>query len=117
MSEDALKQQEQTQESRQVVTENYQKYRTNFDKANYQIKYMSDTLTFLNNMLESRKKGFKEIRNATCKNINGNFTTQLSVRSYIGRLEFNHREKLLKIQVNPNTKETSAALDIDRDIR
>jgi len=116
-TEETLKQQELTQESRQVVTDNFKKYRGNYDRANNQIKKMSDTLKFLTNMLDVRKKGFKEIRNNTCKNISANFSNQLDVRNYMGRLVFDHKDHSLHIHVNPNQNENSAGLDVDRDIR
>ena len=116
-AEDLLRQQEQTSESRQVVTENHIKYSSALAKASSQIKYMDSTVKFLSEMLEVRKKGYKEIRSATCKNINVNFTTQLAVRKYIGKLDFNHKDTSLTICVNPNVKDNAAALDIDRDIR
>ena len=51
--------------------------------------------------------------------VNTNFTTQLSARNYIGRLDFSHRESTLKIIVNTDPKESAAALDVEseRDIR
>ena len=118
-AEEGVKQQEMTMESRQVVTDNYLKFKDNFDRANSQIKYLAETFSFLTNMLEVRKKGFKEIRNKTCKMVNTNFTTQLSARNYIGRLDFSHRESTLKIIVNTDPKESAAALDVEseRDIR
>ena len=116
-AEEQLRQQEQTSESRQVVTENHQKYSNSLAKATAQIKYMSTTITFLSEMLQVRKIGFKEIRKSTCMNINTNFTTQLAVRKYIGKLDFNHKDGNLVICVNPNVKDNSAALDVDRDIR
>jgi len=115
--EDTLKQQELTQESREVVTDNYMKYRGNYERANNQIQKMSDTLKFLTTMLDVRKRGFKEIRNNTCKNISVNFSNQLDVRNYLGRLKFDHKDHSLHIYVNPNKNENSAGLDVDRDIR
>ena len=116
-AEELLRQQEQSSESRQVVTENHIKYGNNLKRATSQIKSMANTLEFLSEMLKVRAKGFKEIRGATCKNINVNFTTQLAVRKYIGKLDFNHKDRALTICVNPNVKNNAAALDIDRDIR
>jgi len=78
---------------------------------------MSDTLKFLTTMLDVRKRGFKEIRNNTCKNISVNFSNQLDVRNYLGRLKFDHKDHSLHIYVNPNKNENSAGLDVDRDIR
>ena len=116
-AEELLRQQEQSAESRQLVTENHIKYGNSLIKASSQIKNMENTLAFLSEMLIVRAKGFKEIQNSTCKNINTNFTTQLGVRKYIGNLDFNHRDRKLTICVNPNVKDNAAALDISRDIR
>ena len=78
---------------------------------------MSDTLKFLTNMLDVRKRGIKEIRNNTCKNISVNFIKQLDVRNYMEMLVFDHKDHSLHIHVNPNQNENFAGLDVDRDIR
>ena len=78
---------------------------------------MDNTITYLAQSLETRRKGFKKIRSSTCNNVNQNFCSQLNARKYIGTLVFNHKDKTMTIQVNPNNKEMSSGLDVDRDIR
>lgn len=114
---ESLRTQEERQESRQLVTEKYEQYRLSYSKADEQIKYMAKTVEFLEGMLEERKKGFNQIRRSTCKTLNRNFTVQLTVRKFIGKLVFNHKEKTLTIVVNPDANAEAAALDTDRDIR
>ena len=41
----------------------------------------------------------------------------LSVRGYIGKLEFDHKDSILNIQVNPNSNAKGAGLDISRNVR
>ena len=115
--EEALKQQEASTESAQVVCENYKKLKSNFTRAEKQLQTMGNTIAFLAQSLETRKKGFKKIRSSTCSNVNQNFCSQLNARKYIGTLIFNHKDKTMTIQVNPNNKEASSGLDVDRDIR
>ena len=115
--EESLKQQEEAQDSRQLVTEKFQEYRLTYSKASSQIQYMTTTVNFLEQMLKQRKDGFKEILQSTCKNINRNFATLLSARKYIGVLDFDHRENLLTIRVNPNQNGEAAGLDITREVR
>jgi len=115
--EESLKQQEETQEPRELVTQKYDSIRKIFERAKAQVQYVDKTVTFLKTMLEKRKSGFKQIRNTTGKFINRNFIVQLNERQYIGQLEFNHREKTLTITVNPDSKSSAAALDVKRDIR
>ena len=115
--EEALKQQEASTESAQVVGENYKKLKSNFTRAEKQLQTMGNTIAFLAQSLETRKKGFKKIRSSTCSNVNQNFCSQLNARKYIGTLIFNHKDKTMTIQVNPNNKEASSGLDVDRDIR
>jgi len=115
--EESLKQQEETQEPRDLVTQKFNNLRIVYERARAQVKYMDETVTFLESMLVQRKHGFKTIRSTTGKNINRNFTTQLDARNYIGKLEFDHHAHTLTIIVNPNSKAAAAALDLKRDIR
>ena len=115
--EESLKQQEETQESRELVTQKYQEYRATYAKVDTQIRYLTTTVEFLGQMLQQRKTGFKTIRLNTCKNINRNFSTLLCVRGYIGKLEFDHKDSILNIQVNPNSNAKGAGLDISRNVR
>ena len=115
--EESLRQQEENQESRQLVTQKYQEFRASYTKVDAQIKYMSSTVEFLGQMLAQRRDGYKEIRASTCKNINRNFTTLLSARNYIGQLTFDHRDCSLQIQVNPNSRQDGAGLDITRSVK
>ena len=59
MMEESLKQQEEAQDSRQLVIEKFQEYRAAFTRADSQIKYMTTTVEFLDQMLQQRKAGFK----------------------------------------------------------
>ena len=115
--EESLRQQEENQESRQLVTQKYQEFRATYTKVDAQIKYMSSTVEFLGEMLKQRKEGYKEIRGSTCKNINRNFTTMLHARNYLGQLLFDHKDSLLTIQVNPNCNSQAAGLDVTRGVR
>ena len=143
--EESLKRQEETQESREVVTTEYLRLKSVFDKAEHQVevlfvfvliivvgislgffifdwlclqvKTMANTVSYLEDMLQKRKKGFRRILNNTSKNIQTNFTVQLNARNYLGRLDFNHKQNTLTIVVNPDSKANAAALDIERDIR
>eukprot|EP00092_Neocalanus_flemingeri_P032878 GFUD01035757.1.p1 GENE.GFUD01035757.1~~GFUD01035757.1.p1 ORF type:complete len:1072 (-),score=401.60 GFUD01035757.1:161-3376(-) len=115
--EESLKQQEETQEPRELVTQKFDSLSKVYERARAQVKYMDETVTFLESMLLQRKHGFKIIRNTTSKNINRNFTTQLNARKYIGKLEFDHHAHTLTIIVNPDSKAAAAALDLKRDIR
>ena len=117
VAEEQLRQKEQTSESLQVVTDNEAKYSSSLARATSQIHNMTKTSEFLAKTIQVRKLGFNKIRKATCHTVNTNFTTQLAVRNYIGKLVFNHKDGNLVICVNPNVNENSAALDIDRDIR
>lgn len=78
---------------------------------------MANTVSYLEDMLQKRKKGFRTILQTTSKNIQTNFTVQLNARDYLGRLDFNHKQNTLTIVVNPDSKANAAALDIERDIR
>ena len=111
--EESLRQQEETQESRQLVTQKYQEFRAIYTKVDAQIKYMSSTVEFLGEMLKQRRVGFKEIRQSTCKN----FITILGARDYTGKLMFDHKDSTLTIQVNPNSGSQGAGLDINRSVK
>jgi chromosome segregation ATPase len=115
--EESLKRQEETQESREVVTAEYTRLKVVFDKSDGQVRTMTKTVEYLKNMLDSRKSGFKKILHLTSKNITKNFTQQLTARHYLGKLDFNHKEKTMLILVNPDSKASAAALDVFRDIR
>ena len=146
--QESLKRQEETQESREVVTTEYLRLKSVFDKAEHQVglgfmlfgfvlniivgisfgflcficlclqvKTMANTVSYLEDMLQKRKKGFRTILQTTSKNIQTNFTVQLNARDYLGRLDFNHKQNTLTIVVNPDSKANAAALDIERDIR
>jgi len=115
--EESLKQQEETQEPRELVTAKFDSLSKVYERARAQVKYMDETVTFLDSMLLQRKHGFKTIRSTTGKNINRNFTTQLNARNYIGKLDFDHKAHTLTIIVNPDSKAAAAALDLKRDIR
>ena len=99
------------------MTQKYQEYRATYAKVDTQIRYLTTTVEFLGQMLQQRKTGFKTIRLNTCKNINRNFSTLLCVRGYIGKLEFDHKDSILNIQVNPNSNAKGAGLDISRNVR
>ena len=45
--------------------------------------------------INRRKKGYSLILRATSQMVLYNFTTQLSVRNFVGALEFEHKEKTL----------------------
>jgi len=115
--EESLKQQEETQEPRDLVTQKFDSLSKVYERARAQVKYMHETVTFLESMLGKRKHGFKTIRSTCSKNINRNFTTQLNARHYIGKLVFDHHGHTLTIIVNPDSKASAAALDMKRDIR
>merc|ERR1719154_66390 len=115
--EDTLKQQEATQEPNQVVTDNFVNNKDNYVRTKAQIANMDTTVSYLADALVKRKQGFLAIRQTCCHLVNNNFVTQLDARKYIGRLLFNHNDKTMHIQVNPNNQESSAGLDVDRDIR
>ena len=115
--EESLKQQEETQEPRDLVTQKFDSLSKVHERARAQVKYMDETVTFLESMLKARKHGFKQIRSTCSKNITRNFTVQLHARNYIGKLDFDHQERTLTIIVNPDSKVSAAALDLKRDIR
>ena len=115
--EESLARQEETQESREVVTAEFTRLKESFVKVDGQVKSMSKTVDYLGCMLDTRKNGFKHILRSTSKKINWNFTLQLSARNYVGKLDFNHKDKVLLIVVNPDSRASAAALDVQRDIR
>ena len=130
--EESLKRQMETQESREVVTAEYQRLKevtaradlqvTNGSRQNHlsiviQVKNMARTVEYLGDMLTKRKEGFRVILRCTSKNVQRNFTVQLDARNYLGNLEFDHKGHMLNIVVNPDSKAKAAALDIKRDIK
>jgi len=115
--EESLKQQEETQEPRDLVTQKFESLSKLHARAKSQVGYMEKTVTFLESMLVARKTGFKVIRSTCCKNIDRNFITQLDARNYVGKLVFDHKGHTLTIVVNPDSKVSAAALDLNRDIR
>jgi len=115
--EESLKQQEETQEPRDLVTQKFNSLSKVHARAKAQVKYMEETVTFLESMLDARKKGFKQIRSSCSKNINRNFILQLDARNFNGKLVFDHKGHTLTIIVNPDSKVSAAALDLNRDIR
>jgi len=115
--EESLKQQEETQEPRELVTQKYDSLSKVYERAKAQVRYMDETVTFLESMLTARKTGFKAIRSTCSKNINRNFILQLNARNYVGKLVFEHKAHTLTIIVNPDSKVSAAALDLNRDIR
>merc|ERR1712142_347877 len=112
--EESLKQQEETQEPRELVTQKFDTLSKAHERAKSQVKYMEETVTFLESMLDARKKGFKLIRSTCSKNINRNFILQLNARNYVGKLIFDHKAQTLAIIVNPDSKVSAAALDLNR---
>ena len=100
-----------------MVTQKFDSLSKVHERARAQVKYMDETVTFLESMLKARKHGFKQIRRTCSKNITRNFTVQLHARNYIGKLDFDHQERTLTIIVNPDSKVSAAALDLKRDIR
>ena len=115
--EESLKQQEEAQDSRELVTQKYKEYRDTYYKTEKQLKYMKATVEYLAGMLDLRNEGFKEIRKSTCQNINRNFSLMLNARKYVGSLDFDHSKNLLVIKVNPNKHDEAAGLDLTRDVR
>jgi len=115
--EESLKRQAETQESREVVTTEYQRLKDVFARADVQVKNMARTVEFLDGMLVRRKEGFGVILRCTSRNVQRNFTIQLDARNYLGTLEFDHKGHMLNIVVNPDSKAKAAALDIKRDIK
>ena len=115
--EESLKQQEETEEPRDLVTQKFESVRKIYERAKAQVMYMDKTVTFLESMLKERKLGFKRIRNSCSKKVNWRFALQLDVRQYIGKLVFDHQAHTLTIFVNPDSKASAAALDMKRDIR
>merc|ERR1719233_1779576 len=106
--EESLKQQEETQEPRDLVTQKFNSLSKVHARAKAQVGYMEETVTFLESMLAARKEGFKLIRRTCSKNI---------ARNYVGKLVFDHKGHTLTIIVNPDSKVSAAALDLNRDIR
>ena len=136
--EESLKRQEETQESREVVTAEYSRLKEVFAKADIQVqlneqasskcgrhyylsiiqvKHMAHTVDYLGGMLTRRKEGFRVILRCTSSNVQRNFTIQLDARNYLGKLEFDHKNQMLNIIVNPDSKAKAGALDIKRDIK
>jgi len=115
--EESLKQQEETQEPRDLVTQKFNSLSKVHARAKAQVGYMEETVTFLESMLTARKEGFKLIRKTCSRNIDRNFILQLNARNYVGKLVFDHKGHTLTIIVNPDSKVSAAALDLNRDIR
>merc|ERR1712210_278174 len=82
--DESLKRQAETQESREVVTAEYQRLKEVFARADNQVKHMVKTVEYLDGMLVKRKEGFGVILRCTSKNIQRNFTIQLDARNYLG---------------------------------
>ena len=78
---------------------------------------MAHTVDFLGGMLTRKNEEFRFILNCTSRNVQRSFTSELDARNYLGKLEFDHKNQMLNIIVNPDSKAKAGALDIKRDIK
>jgi len=103
----------------EVVKKNYVKYRTLYERTKQDLMDLEQMLMALTLAINRRKKGYSLILRATSQMVLYNFTTQLSVRNFVGALEFEHKEKTLIIKVNPSDDASGASggLNIDRDLK
>ena len=104
-------------EPKDVVKSNYLKYRKAYEQAKKDLKDLEHLIIALNKAIIRRKSGYKMILRSTSQNVQRNFTAQLNIRSFVGRLKINHTEKTLVVKVNPNEGSTAGGMNIDRDLK
>jgi len=112
-----LKKLTEKMEPREVVKDNFQKYRQLLLRTEEELYGLEQMMFALENALKARKKGYRLILRSTAQNVERTFTKQLNVRQYVGDLAFNHHDKTLYIKVNPSEGSAGAGLNIDRDLK
>jgi len=112
-----LKKLTENMEPREVVKENFNKYKQLLLHTEKELAGLKQMMIVLDQAIKTRKKGYRLILRITSQNVERNFTKQLNVRQYVGNLAFNHHDKTLHIKVNPCEGRTGAGLNIDRDLK
>ena len=103
--EDSIKIQENKIEPKQVVKEKYKHLYEKCEELEDQVENLIDLSKFLLKMTKTRSQNFNEIRGGMSRAVKIAFQKRLEERNFKGSLTFNHGNKTLELNVNPNGDE------------
>ncbi len=95
------REQERIQEPLAVIIDNLSRYRARYKSAAEETRQLREDVYRLAAMLIQRKEGFCKIRESVANRVRMAFHVCLQTRKFGGSLSYNHENRLLLVQVNP----------------